>query len=146
MKILSLFDGISCGRVALERAGLHVETYVAYEIDKYATKVSNNNYPDIIRCGNVVGADFLQYKGFDLVMGGFPCTDLSIAKKDRKGLKGEQLSQNVIAQQRKQLQELRDKAVEVFKEFVTDYRGLPATDKQATDLMELFTQKLNEKQ
>lgn len=89
MKVLSLFDGISCGRVALERAGLRVDTYVAYEIDKFATKVSQDNYPDIIRCGNVVGADFSQYEGFDLVMGGFPCTDLSIAKKDRKGLKGE---------------------------------------------------------
>lgn len=89
MRVLSLFDGISCGRVALERAGLHVETYVAYEIDKFATKVSESNYPDIVRCGNVLEADFTQYKGFDLVMGGFPCTDLSIAKKDRKGLKGE---------------------------------------------------------
>lgn len=89
MKVLSLFDGISCGRVALERASIKVDKYVAYEIDKYAIQVSKHNFPDIIHCGNVVGADFSQYKGFDLVMGGFPCTDLSIAKRNRKGLNGD---------------------------------------------------------
>lgn len=89
MRVLSLFDGISCGRVALEKAGITVAEYVAYEIDKYAIQVSKFNYPDIKHCGNVVGADFSKYKGFDLVMGGFPCTDLSIAKRNRKGLSGE---------------------------------------------------------
>ncbi|MEG2063505.1 MAG: DNA cytosine methyltransferase [Alistipes sp.] len=92
MKILSLFDGISCGRVALDRAGIKVNRYVAYEIDKYAIQVSEFNYPDIEHCGNVVGADFFKYKGFDLVMGGFPCTDLSLAKANRRGLKGEHSS------------------------------------------------------
>ena len=47
MKVLSLFDGISCGRVALDRVGIPVERYVAYEIDKHAIQISQNNYPDI---------------------------------------------------------------------------------------------------
>lgn len=88
MKVVSLFDGISCGMVALQRAGISPSRYVAYEIDKYATQVSQTNYPHIEHCGSVVNADFSQYKGFDIVMGGFPCTDLSIATKNRQGLAG----------------------------------------------------------
>lgn len=84
MKVLSLFDGISCGMVALERAGIAVERYVAYEIDKYAIQVSEKNYPQIEHCGDVTTADFTQYKGFDLLIGGSPCTYWSIAKKDRE--------------------------------------------------------------
>lgn len=89
MKILSLFDGISCGMVALERAGMPVERYVAYEIDKYAIQVSKANYPQIEHHGDVTTADFTQYKGFDMVIGGSPCQDLSICKsKKRQGLQG----------------------------------------------------------
>ena len=84
MKILSLFDGISCGRVALERAGIPVERYVAYEIDKYAKTISAKNYPDIEQCGDVFDGDFTQYKGFDLIIGGSPCTYWSIAKNNRE--------------------------------------------------------------
>jgi len=91
MKILSLFDGISCARVALERAGIPVEFYYASETDKYAMQVSAKNYPDIVQVGSVV--DFhptpLICGNIDLMVGGSPCQDLSIAKKDRKGLDGE---------------------------------------------------------
>ena len=90
MNVLSLFDGISCGRVALDRAGIQVNAYMASEIDKYALKVSQKNYPDIIHVGNVKD---LEVEGqVDLLIGGSPCTDLSIAKKDRKGLEGDQSS------------------------------------------------------
>ena len=90
MNVLSLFDGISCARVALDRAGIEVNAYMASEIDKNAIKVSEKNYPDIIRVGSVVG---LEVEGqIDLLIGGSPCTDLSIAKKDRKGLEGNQSS------------------------------------------------------
>lgn len=90
MKVLSLFDGISCGRVALERAGIPINTYYASEIDKYATAISEKNYPDIIRLGDVRDIDFSQFIGkIDLIMGGSPCQDLSIAKKNRQGLSGE---------------------------------------------------------
>lgn len=84
MRILSLFDGISCGRLALERAGLPVECYDAFEIDKYAVTVSKNNFPDIVHHGNVFDGDFTQFKGYDLLLGGSPCTYWSIAKKDRE--------------------------------------------------------------
>lgn len=53
MKVLSLFDGISCGMAALERSSIPVERYVAYETDKYAIKTSKKNYPQIEHCGNV---------------------------------------------------------------------------------------------
>lgn len=89
MNVVSLFDGISCGKVALERANIKVNRYVAYEIDKYASAISKYNFPAIEHNGNVVNSDFTQYKGFDLVIGGSPCQDLSIAKSNRKGLKGE---------------------------------------------------------
>ena len=80
MKVLSLFDGISCGMVALERAGIPVERYVAYEIEPNAIKISKKNYPQIEHCGDVTTADFTQYEGFDLLIGGSPCQDLSVYK------------------------------------------------------------------
>jgi len=90
MKVLSLFDGISCARVALERAGIPVEAYYASEIDKYAIQVSNKNYPDIAHIGSVTELyPTPNLHNIDLLIGGSPCQDLSIAKKNRKGLDGE---------------------------------------------------------
>ena len=89
MKVLSLFDGISCGMVALERAGIPVERYVAYEIEPNAIKISKKNYTQIEHCGDVTAADFTQYQGFDLVIGGSPCQSLSITQsKTRQHLDG----------------------------------------------------------
>ena len=84
MNVLSLFDGISCGMVALERAGIPVERYDAFEIDKYAVKVSEKNYPQIVHHGDVFEGDFTQFKGYDLLLGGSPCTYWSIAKQGRE--------------------------------------------------------------
>jgi len=84
MKVLSLFDGISCLRVAL--GGRPVE-YLASEIEPNAIKISKKNYPDIKHLGNV--CDISGITGIDLLVGGSPCTDLSIAKKERKGLEGD---------------------------------------------------------
>ena len=84
MKVLSLFDGISCGMLALQRAGIPVECYDAFEIDKYAVTVSKRNFPVIVHHGNVYDGDFTQFKGYDLLLGGSPCTYWSIAKKDRE--------------------------------------------------------------
>ena len=103
MKVLSLFDGISCGMVALERAGIPVERYVAYEIEPSAIKISKHNYPQIEHCGDVFEADFTQYEGFDLLIGGSPCTHWSIAQKSTErettasGLGWELFSQYVRA-------------------------------------------------
>lgn len=89
MKVISLFDGISCGMVALERAGIPVERYVAYEIEPNAIKISKKNYPEIEHCGDVTTADFTQYSGFDLLIGGSPCQSLSITQsKTRQHLNG----------------------------------------------------------
>ena len=81
MRLLSLFDGISCGMLAIQRAGIPVENYDAFEIDKYAVTVSKNNFPDIVHHGNVFDGDFTKFKGYDLLLGGSPCTYWSIAKR-----------------------------------------------------------------
>lgn len=81
MRVLSLFNGISCGRVALERAKIPVERYVSYEIDKYANMVARDNYPNDTYLGDVTTADFTQYEGIDLLIGGSPCQGFSFAGK-----------------------------------------------------------------
>lgn len=89
MNVLSLFDGISCGQLALQRAGVKVDKYFASEIDKYAIKVTQKNFPNTIQIGdvrNICGSDF---KKVDLLMGGSPCQSLSITRADtRQGLNG----------------------------------------------------------
>jgi DNA-cytosine methyltransferase len=88
MNVLSLFDGISCARVAL---GNKVKKYYASEIDKNAIKVAQKNFPSTIHVGDVKGIKVDTIKDpIDLLIGGSPCTDLSIAKKGRKGLEGDQ--------------------------------------------------------
>lgn len=89
MKVLSLFDGISCGRVALERAGIPVETYFASEVDKYAVSVTQAMFPDTIQVGDVNKLNYLELLDVDMIIGGSPCQDLSIAKQNRQGLRGE---------------------------------------------------------
>lgn len=88
MKVLSLFDGISCGRLALERAGLSVSRYVASEIDKYAISVSMKNWKDIERKGAVQDLNFKEGE-FDLLIGGSPCQGLSRANNERQNLNDE---------------------------------------------------------
>ena len=84
MRVLSLYDGISCGMAALERAGILVESYDAFEIDKYAVKISEKNYPQIVHHGDVFGGSYSDFKGYDLLIGGSPCTYWSIAKTGRE--------------------------------------------------------------
>ena len=84
LNVLSLYNGISCGRVALDRAGIKVARYVSYEIDDNANLIAKTNYPNDEYNGDVTTADFTQYKGFDLVIGGSPCTYWSIAKQGRE--------------------------------------------------------------
>lgn len=89
LRVLSLFDGISCGRLALDRAGIPVIRYVAYEINAGAIKISRKNFPEIEQMGDVCTADFTQYEGFDLLIAGSPCQSLSIIKsKTREKLEG----------------------------------------------------------
>lgn len=81
MNVLSLFDGMSCGRIALERLGIKVDNYFASEIDKYAMKVSEANYPDIIQVGDITELDLSTLPKIDLIMGGSPCQGFSFAGK-----------------------------------------------------------------
>jgi len=81
MKVLSLFDGMACGRIALERVGIWVEEYHASEIDKYAIKVAMKNYPDIVQIGDVCKVDGTKYRDFDMLIGGSPCQGFSFAGK-----------------------------------------------------------------
>ena len=67
MKVLSLFDGMSCGRIALDQLGIPVEKYYASEIDKYAIQVSQANYPDIIQIGDVTKVNPKDYMDVDLI-------------------------------------------------------------------------------
>ena len=80
MKVLSLFDGMSCGMLAFQRADVPMDRYVAYEIDKYAIQVSTHNFPMIEQRGDVFKADFTEFEGFDAVVGGSPYTYWSIAQ------------------------------------------------------------------
>ena len=85
MKVLSLFDGMACGMLAMRSAGVDVTDYDAYEIDKYAIQVAKHNFPGIREHGDVFMADFTRYKGVDFVVGGSPCTYWSIAQsKDKR--------------------------------------------------------------
>ena len=81
MKVLSLFDGMACGRIALERCGFDIEKYYASEIDKYAIEVARANYPDIIHIGDVGRGTAEDYQDIDLLMGGSPCHGFSFAGK-----------------------------------------------------------------
>jgi len=85
MNVLSLFDGMSCGQQALERAGLLVENYFASEIDKYAIKVTMANYPNTVQLGSVIDVDGYKLPKIDLLIGGSPCQSFSFAGK-RKGM------------------------------------------------------------
>lgn len=94
MKVLSLFDGIATGRLALERAGIPVDVYYASEIDNYAIQIATKNYPDIIELGDITKINFTdeKFKDIDIIIGGSPCQDLSNYKYDRgevTGLNGE---------------------------------------------------------
>lgn len=81
MRVVSFFDGCSCGRLALQRAGVPVTSYHAYEIDPSAILVSQWNWDDVQQMGSVIGADLDQHEGTDLLIGGSPCQGFSFAGK-----------------------------------------------------------------
>ena len=85
MNVLSLFDGMSCGQQALQRAGFEVTQYFASEIDKHAIKTTMANFPNTVQLGSVVGVDGYSLPKIDLLIGGSPCQSFSFAGK-RKGM------------------------------------------------------------
>lgn len=88
INVLSLFDGISCGQIALERAGIPVNQYFASEIDNKAIKVTQHNYPNTIQLGSVTDLKYIDWLNpkIDLIIGGSPCQGFSFS--------GEQLNFN----------------------------------------------------
>ena len=89
MNVLSLFDGMSCGQIALNKLGVKVDNYFASEIDKYAMQITQKNYPNTKQLGSVVYLKGSDLPKIDLLFGGSPCQDLSKAKTNGKGLSGD---------------------------------------------------------
>lgn len=81
MNVLSLFDGMSCGQIALNRVGIKYDNYYAAEIDKYAMQVTKDNYPDTIHLGDVTELKGEDLPKIDLLFGGSPCQGFSFAGK-----------------------------------------------------------------
>ena len=81
MKVLSCFDGMSCGQIALNKVGIDYSTYYASEIDKYAIQVTQANYPDTVQLGDIRSVDPLALPKIDLLIGGSPCQGFSFAGK-----------------------------------------------------------------
>ena len=91
MNVLSLFDGLSCGQIALNNLGIPVEKYYASEIKSHAIDATQYNFPNTIQLGDVrfLKSEILEELDIDLLLGGSPCQDLSIIKQNRKGLEGD---------------------------------------------------------
>lgn len=89
MNVLSLFDGMSCGQIALNRVGVKYDNYFASEIKPHAIKVTKHNYPNTIQLGDVTKVYAKDLPKIDLLIGGSPCQDFSQANKTKLGLKGQ---------------------------------------------------------
>lgn len=81
INVLSLFDGMSCGQIALNRCGIEYDNYFAAEIDKHAIKVTQHNYPNTIQLGDVTKINGVDLPEIDLLIGGSPCQGFSFAGK-----------------------------------------------------------------
>jgi DNA-cytosine methyltransferase len=88
MNVLSLFDGMSCGQIALKNLGIQVDNYYAAEIDKYAITIAKKNHPGMVHLGDVRDLKASDLPQIDLILAGSPCQDLSLAGKGA-GLDGE---------------------------------------------------------
>lgn len=109
MKILSLFDGMACGMIAMLNAGIEVERYDAYEIDPYPIKASSHNFPNIHHHGDVFQADFAQYEGVDFLIGGSPCTYWSIAQKNNRETEASGMGWELFSQYVRAVKEAKPK-------------------------------------
>jgi len=89
INVLSLFDGMSCGQLALQKAGVKVNQYFASEIKKHAIKVTQLNFPNTIQLGSVLDVKARDLPQIDLLIGGSPCQDFSSANKEKLGLQGD---------------------------------------------------------
>ena len=109
MKVLSLFDGMACGMIAFKELGIPIERYVAYEIDKFAVKTATHNFSQIEEMGDVFAADFNEYRGFDWLIGGSPCTYWSIAQKNNRETEASGIGWELLSQYVRALNEAKPK-------------------------------------
>ena len=110
LRVLSLYDGMSCGYIALMVGGYTVQQYVAFENDAYCIKTSKHNFPNIQHQGDVFSGDYTQYRGFDLLCGGSPCTHWSIAQKKNRETVASGLGWELFQQYVRALNEAQPKA------------------------------------
>lgn len=110
VNILSLFDGMACGMLAMMKADISVDDYFAYEIDKYAIQTVKHNFPNIQELGNVFNADFTKYGGVEYLIGGSPCTYWSIAQSpDRRETTASGMGWELFSQYVRALHEAKPK-------------------------------------
>ena len=109
MKVLSLFDGMAFGMLAMMDAGVNVDRYVAFEIDKYAVQTSSHNFPMIEHRGDVFKADFTEFRGFDFLVGWSPCTYWSIAQKNNRETEASGMGWELFSQYVRALHEANPK-------------------------------------
>lgn len=129
MNILSLFDGISVAQQAIKNCGITIEKYYSSEIDKYAIQITTKNFPNTIQLGDVRCVGEYKIKDIDLLIGGSPCQDLSIAKKNREGLKGSRSS-------------LFYEYVKILKEIKPKYFVLENVNSMPKEAKEIITREL----
>lgn len=120
MNVLSLFDGMSCGQIALKELGIKPDIYYASEIDKFAIKQTQLNFPNTIQLGDVRNIKADDLEKIDLILGGSPCTDLAICGL----MKGLSTKENIEVLSLEQYLDLKEQGVEftgqsyLFWEFV----------------------------
>lgn len=129
MNVLSLFDGISCGQIALNRAKIKYDTYFASEIDKHAIKVTQNNFPNTIQLGDITKIKGSDLPKIDLVIGGSPCQGFSFIGK---GLNFQDPRSSLFFEFIRLLEEINPKYFllenvkmkKEWKEVITNYMGI----------------------
>jgi site-specific DNA-cytosine methylase len=89
INVLSLFDGMSCGQIALNKVGIEYENYFASEIKPHAIQVTQHNYPNTVQVGDITKLNGKDLPKIDLLIGGSPCQDFSRANRKQEGLEGE---------------------------------------------------------
>ena len=107
MNVLSLFDGMSCGQIALNKANIKYDNYFASEIKKHAIETTQLNYPKTIQLGDITKIKASDLPKIDLLIGGSPCQDFSSVNRERKGLQG--LKSNLFFEYMRLLKETNPK-------------------------------------
>lgn len=132
-KVLSLFDGMSCGQIALNRLGVEYDKYFASEIDKYAIKITQKNYPETVQVGDITALSADDLPDIDLVIGGSPCQGFSFAGKQ---LNFDDPRSKMFFEYVRMLNECNPeyfllenvKMKQEYQDVITDYLGVPPVE------------------